>query len=132
MHGLPKVLQTRADIENVTEMAKLGQLPKAGAQKLMEAIQNRATLKAPIVSAVGVNVTVMYLPEAQISGQGNGITITAIEHHEGEDGPETTTLTLASALPDGTAAVEIASPVDMYAEVGTTADEIETAKEELL
>ena len=133
MHGLPKILQTKADIENVEEMARLGQLPKAGAQKLLEAIQNRATLKAPIVSADGADVTVMYLPEAQTGNTANGIEITAVEHHEGEDGmPETTTLTLASALPEGTSTVEIASPVDEYAGLGVTAEELETVKEGLV
>ena len=83
MRGMPKIIQTRADLQNLFALAQAGEAG-VGKAALAERIRGLLAMqyhRVPILSTENKTVTTMYFPEAQEGGTTEeGLTLTTVTH----------------------------------------------------
>jgi len=93
MRGIPKIIQTPADLHNLHVMAKTGKLTNAEKNEVVErcnALLAEQYHRVPILSVKGTEVKTNYFPECTKGAvTTEGLTVSKIEHIEDiyHDGP---------------------------------------------
>jgi len=89
MRGIPRKIQTRADLQNLFAMARSGELDskeKAEAAERCNELLATQFHSVPILSAEGANIKVRYFPECkQGDATSEGASIKSVKHIEDKD-----------------------------------------------
>ena len=115
MRGLPAIIQTREDLQNLFALARQGDIDIA---KLAEKTRSLLALQyhsVPIVSVDGAKVITRYFPEvSKGDSTEGGLTVKGVNHIESDESPdsettqyETTEITLSKAPTEGAATLSI-------------------------
>lgn len=141
MRGLPKFIQTRADLQNLFELCKQGEcsIECAPLIEKIRGLLNQQYFTLPILEKSGNDVTLFWFNEAQVGAVlENGATITAFGHIEATEDELTeigevkseetvyikTILTLSEAAPDDIRFLKVYNPCNCIVENGFDIDEI--------
>jgi hypothetical protein len=137
MKGEIRRLATQADIERAYAMVAEGQMAKADLLALLAAVEARGWIDVPALSVSGDRKTVAArwcaeLVEGAAVRGGGKVKAVSVEG-DGEEAVATVALTAALAEPEEGAAERFAfeSPLDPFAEIGTTREYVNGVKEGL-
>jgi len=109
MRGIPKNIQTRADLQNLFAMAQNGELEKSALLMRCLDLLAKQYHSVPILSVEGATITTYYFPECKKGDTtAEGLTVKEVKHIEDKENDEEgvqyaeTHITLSKAPTDKT------------------------------
>ena len=142
MRGMPKFIQTPADLNNLSAIAQTGEIDKGELIEKINALLARQYFHTPILSIDGNTVTTRYFSEVTVdSTTAEGLTVTAVDHftpsedetdENSDTTPTETEITLSGALAAGSTVLSIYMPVNFLTQNGFNVTDINNILEVLI
>jgi len=83
MRGIPRIIQTPTDLQNLFAMAQNGELDKKSLASRCNDLLAKQYHTVPILSADGAKITTYYFPECKVNTTtSEGLTVKSVKHIE--------------------------------------------------
>jgi len=124
MKGFPKFIQTPADLDNLFDMTKSGELSGAVLTSQINDLLRKQYHSVPILEASGTKITTHYFPECTESAvTDDGLTVNSVKHiedkeHDGQGVQYSETQITLSKAPEETTVLSIFMPENFLTQNG--------------